>query len=245
MHSPDAGPSCTATGLRSHHAWNSQHCSLPPSLPPSLHFSLPSLLTLPPFYPPFSVFYPPPLRGSTYFCVVFPQSCEAFSLQPGSIQFFPPLEVNQLLVINLCPPTQRCSFNTGCDKREGGQAVPGSAPEPLRSPLCCPVPSDMGSCRLPAALLAAALTSLLPTPAAPSAPRKLLLFLLDGFRFDYIDDSELEGLPGFRDIVNMGVKVDYMTPDFPSLSYPNYYTLMTGEYLHFCAVMLLRAPSSL
>lgn len=27
-----------------------------------------------------------------------------------------------------------------------------------------------------------------------------------------------------------GVKVDYMTPDFPSLSYPNYYTLMTGRH---------------
>uniref|UniRef100_A0A672UI08 glycerophosphocholine cholinephosphodiesterase n=1 Tax=Strigops habroptila TaxID=2489341 RepID=A0A672UI08_STRHB len=87
----------------------------------------------------------------------------------------------------------------------------------------------MWSCRLPAALLAAALASLLPPPAASSVPRKLLVFLLDGFRFDYIDDSELEGLPGFRDIVNMGVKVDYMTPDFPSLSYPNYYTLMTGD----------------
>uniref|UniRef100_A0A8C5TCJ8 glycerophosphocholine cholinephosphodiesterase n=1 Tax=Malurus cyaneus samueli TaxID=2593467 RepID=A0A8C5TCJ8_9PASS len=80
-----------------------------------------------------------------------------------------------------------------------------------------------------AALLAAALTALLPRPVAPSAHRKLLVFLLDGFRFDYIDDRELEGLPGFRDIVNMGVKVDYMTPDFPSLSYPNYYTLMTGD----------------
>ncbi|XP_029815290.1 ectonucleotide pyrophosphatase/phosphodiesterase family member 6 [Manacus vitellinus] len=77
------------------------------------------------------------------------------------------------------------------------------------------------SCRFP---------PLLPLPAAPSAHRKLLVFLLDGFRFDYIDDSELEGLPGFRDIVNMGVKVDYMTPDFPSLSYPNYYTLMTGRH---------------
>lgn len=94
------------------------------------------------------------------------------------------------------------------------------------------------------ALLATALTALLPSPAAPSAHRKLLVFLLDGFRFDYIDDSELPGLPGFRDIVNMGVKVDYMTPDFPSLSYPNYYTLMTGEYLHFCAVMLLGAAGS-
>lgn len=65
--------------------------------------------------------------------------------------------------------------------------------------------------------------------AVASARRKLLLFLLDGFRFDYIDDAELESLPGFRDIIGMGVKVDYMTPDFPSLSYPNYYTLMTGE----------------
>lgn len=85
----------------------------------------------------------------------------------------------------------------------------------------------MGGRRLPAALLAAALAALLPPPAAP---RKLLVFLLDGFRFDYIDDSELADLPGFREIVDMGVKVDYMTPDFPSLSYPNYYTLMTGEY---------------
>ncbi|PKU30402.1 ectonucleotide pyrophosphatase phosphodiesterase family member 6 [Limosa lapponica baueri] len=85
----------------------------------------------------------------------------------------------------------------------------------------------MGSRSLLATILATTLASLLPPPAAPSAHRKLLVFLLDGFRFDYIDDSELEGLPGFRDIVNMGVKVDYMTPDFPSLSYPNYYTLMT------------------
>ncbi|XP_063258215.1 glycerophosphocholine cholinephosphodiesterase ENPP6 [Prinia subflava] len=88
----------------------------------------------------------------------------------------------------------------------------------------------MESRSLLAALLAAALTALLPLPAASSAHRKLLVFLLDGFRFDYIDDGELEGLPGFRDIVNMGVKVDYMTPDFPSLSYPNYYTLMTGRH---------------
>lgn len=103
----------------------------------------------------------------------------------------------------------------------------------------------MESRSLLAALLAAALTALLPLPAASSAHRKLLVFLLDGFRFDYIDDSELDGLPGFRQIVNMGVKVDYMTPDFPSLSYPNYYTLMTGEYLYFWAVMLLGAASSL
>lgn len=57
--------------------------------------------------------------------------------------------------------------------------------------------------------------------------RPLLLFLIDGFRYDYMDD--LDALPGFREIVGNGVKVDYMTPDFPSLSYPNYYSLMTGN----------------
>ncbi|KAL6033889.1 hypothetical protein STEG23_019608 [Scotinomys teguina] len=44
---------------------------------------------------------------------------------------------------------------------------------------------------------------------------------------DYISEEFLVSLPGFREIVNRGVKVDYLTPDFPSLSYPNYYTLMT------------------
>ncbi|XP_036424532.1 glycerophosphocholine cholinephosphodiesterase ENPP6 [Colossoma macropomum] len=59
------------------------------------------------------------------------------------------------------------------------------------------------------------------------ASRKLLVFLIDGFRYDYMDD--LQNLAGFREIVENGVKVDYMTPDFPSLSYPNYYSLMTGR----------------
>ncbi|XP_073498873.1 glycerophosphocholine cholinephosphodiesterase ENPP6 isoform X1 [Phyllobates terribilis] len=67
--------------------------------------------------------------------------------------------------------------------------------------------------------------------AAPStASNKLLLFLIDGFRYDYINEKELEVLPGFKKFVQSGVKVDYMTPDFPSLSYPNYYTLMTGRH---------------
>ncbi|KAF6737361.1 Ectonucleotide pyrophosphatase/phosphodiesterase family member 6 [Oryzias melastigma] len=60
------------------------------------------------------------------------------------------------------------------------------------------------------------------------AARPLLVFLIDGFRYDYLDD--LQALPGFRALVERGVKVDYMTPDFPSLSYPNYYTLMTGRH---------------
>lgn len=78
------------------------------------------------------------------------------------------------------------------------------------------------------AILLLALVLSLAQPA--SARRKLLLFLLDGFRADYISNEALESLPGFKEIVSRGVKVDYLTPDFPSLSYPNYYSLMTGEY---------------
>nr|XP_020466931.1 ectonucleotide pyrophosphatase/phosphodiesterase family member 6 [Monopterus albus] len=60
------------------------------------------------------------------------------------------------------------------------------------------------------------------------AARPLLVFLIDGFRYDYMDD--LDKLPGFRELVDNGVKADYVTPDFPSLSYPNYYSLMTGRH---------------
>lgn len=79
------------------------------------------------------------------------------------------------------------------------------------------------------------------------AHRKLLLLLIDGFRHDYISDDVLDSLPGFQEIVNCGVKVDYMTPDFPSLSYPNYYTLMTGKYMlwFFLCVLLLRDSKQL
>ncbi|XP_072904208.1 glycerophosphocholine cholinephosphodiesterase ENPP6 [Hemitrygon akajei] len=65
------------------------------------------------------------------------------------------------------------------------------------------------------------------------AGRKLLVFLIDGFRHDYINETELQNLPGFREIIEMGIKAQYLTPDFPSNSYPNYYSLMTG---HHCEV---------
>ncbi|XP_041930543.1 glycerophosphocholine cholinephosphodiesterase ENPP6-like isoform X1 [Alosa sapidissima] len=60
-----------------------------------------------------------------------------------------------------------------------------------------------------------------------NASGKLLVFLIDGLRYDYLNN--LDNFPGFRQIVENGVKVDYMTPEFPSLSYPNYYSLMTGR----------------
>ncbi|KAJ4945680.1 hypothetical protein JOQ06_023359, partial [Pogonophryne albipinna] len=59
------------------------------------------------------------------------------------------------------------------------------------------------------------------------ATRPLLVFLIDGFRYDYMDD--LNALPGFRELASSGVKVDYMTPDFPRRHCDIHQ--MTGNYM--------------
>nr|KAG5701893.1 hypothetical protein BaRGS_014958 [Batillaria attramentaria] len=58
--------------------------------------------------------------------------------------------------------------------------------------------------------------------------QRLLLILMDGLRYDYLNQSALP-LPGFRKIVERGAKPDALIPDFPTLSYPNYYSIMTGR----------------
>jgi ectonucleotide pyrophosphatase/phosphodiesterase family protein 6 len=45
---------------------------------------------------------------------------------------------------------------------------------------------------------------------------------MDGREVDDVD------LPGFKQLFNEGVKSEYLEPVFPSLSYTNYYSLMTG-----------------
>ncbi|XP_076092650.1 glycerophosphocholine cholinephosphodiesterase ENPP6-like isoform X2 [Mytilus galloprovincialis] len=57
--------------------------------------------------------------------------------------------------------------------------------------------------------------------------KKLLVLLIDGFRWDYFNIPGLQ-LPGFSRLFEQGVKADYMIPDFPTLSFPNFYSLMTG-----------------
>lgn len=59
---------------------------------------------------------------------------------------------------------------------------------------------------------------------------KLFLLLLDGFRWDYFNLGGLE-LKGFPRLFQEGVKAEYMIPSYPTNSYPNYYTLMTGLYV--------------
>ncbi|XP_076455803.1 glycerophosphocholine cholinephosphodiesterase ENPP6-like [Babylonia areolata] len=57
--------------------------------------------------------------------------------------------------------------------------------------------------------------------------QRLLLLLLDGFRYDYLDQEGVD-FPGFRKVVEKGSRPEYLIPDFPTLSYPNYYSFMTG-----------------
>jgi predicted AlkP superfamily pyrophosphatase or phosphodiesterase len=53
----------------------------------------------------------------------------------------------------------------------------------------------------------------------------VVLVSLDGFKPDYIDRFEL---PNVRRVASRGVRARAMTPVFPSLTFPNHYSLVTG-----------------
>ncbi|XP_067136126.1 glycerophosphocholine cholinephosphodiesterase ENPP6-like [Centruroides vittatus] len=56
----------------------------------------------------------------------------------------------------------------------------------------------------------------------------LIIILVDGVRWNYLDENIT--YTGFRQIADNGVKAEYVTPIFPSNSYPNWYTIVTGRY---------------
>ncbi|CAH1792812.1 unnamed protein product [Owenia fusiformis] len=58
----------------------------------------------------------------------------------------------------------------------------------------------------------------------------LVTILLDGYRYDYLEKAKELDLTGFGAILDNGVKADYLIPTYPTESYPNYYSLMTGLY---------------
>ena len=60
---------------------------------------------------------------------------------------------------------------------------------------------------------------------APYSP--LILISLDGFRADYLD----RGLtPNLRALADDGVRAEALKPAFPTLTFPNHYTIVTGLY---------------
>ncbi|ODM96364.1 Ectonucleotide pyrophosphatase/phosphodiesterase family member 6 [Orchesella cincta] len=58
---------------------------------------------------------------------------------------------------------------------------------------------------------------------------KLLVIMLDGWRWDYYDRQKDE-LPAFSKFLQEGVQAKWVEPVFPSISYPSWTTISTGVY---------------
>lgn len=55
----------------------------------------------------------------------------------------------------------------------------------------------------------------------------VLLVSIDGFRYDYLEKYQPKNL---KRLAKNGVRAKWMTPAFPSLTFPNHYTIATGLY---------------
>lgn len=64
-----------------------------------------------------------------------------------------------------------------------------------------------------------------PTPLARG--RTVLLVSVDGFRRDLLDR---DAPPALNELAREGVVADWMQPSFPSLTFPNHYSIVTGLY---------------
>ena len=66
-------------------------------------------------------------------------------------------------------------------------------------------------------------------PTGPAERNPLLLISLDGFRWDYCD-AHPGASPNLRRLIQNGVSAKGLVPVFPSNTFPNHYTLVTGLY---------------
>ena len=55
----------------------------------------------------------------------------------------------------------------------------------------------------------------------------VILISLDGFRYDYVDKYEA---PTIARLAKEGVRAKWMIPSFPTKTFPNHYTIVTGLY---------------
>ena len=76
-------------------------------------------------------------------------------------------------------------------------------------------------------------TPFLSVEAAESHGNKLFVILLDGFKWNYFEQFGSDELAGFNKLRLEGASVRRLVPEFPSLSFVNYYSLMTGELKMF------------
>lgn len=75
----------------------------------------------------------------------------------------------------------------------------------------------------------AGLSGCAPAARPPAdAPRpSVLLISIDGFRADYLDRFDV---PHLQELARRGVRAEALIPSFPSKTFPNHYTLVTGLY---------------
>ncbi|MEO5799853.1 MAG: ectonucleotide pyrophosphatase/phosphodiesterase, partial [Gemmatimonadales bacterium] len=64
-------------------------------------------------------------------------------------------------------------------------------------------------------------------PAPVARDQAVVLVSLDGFRADYLDRPVAKNLQA---LARGGVRAEWMTPSFPSKTFPNHYTIATGLY---------------
>jgi predicted AlkP superfamily pyrophosphatase or phosphodiesterase len=65
-----------------------------------------------------------------------------------------------------------------------------------------------------------------PDPAGPPAPAVILLSI-DGWRWDYHTKAPL---PALQRLIDGGVRAEGLVPGFPSKTFPNHYSIVTGLY---------------
>lgn len=58
-------------------------------------------------------------------------------------------------------------------------------------------------------------------------PPYVIMISFDGFRHDYVEKYDA---PNFKKFINSGASAEAMLPSFPSKTFPNHYSLVTGLY---------------
>jgi predicted AlkP superfamily pyrophosphatase or phosphodiesterase len=79
-----------------------------------------------------------------------------------------------------------------------------------------------------AALLVCPLSACRQAPAPRAENPILILISIDGFRWDYLDRFKP---PTLMRLAAEGVRADGLIPEFPSTTFPNHYTIVTGQRL--------------
>jgi predicted AlkP superfamily pyrophosphatase or phosphodiesterase len=64
-------------------------------------------------------------------------------------------------------------------------------------------------------------------PAGAQEDGPLILISLDGFRWDYLEKT---AAPALRSLASRGVRAEALIPSFPTKTFPNHYTIVTGLY---------------